>query len=413
MNRSRLCLCALLSCCLSAPAADWPQFRGPNGDGHYDGPKIPVEWGPDKNIVWKTPIPGLGWSSPIVWKGKVYLTTAVDDQKGYSLEAICVDAKSGKIDWQKEAFVEDTASAPKPHTKNSHASPTPVTDGERLYVHFGHMGTAALSLDGRILWKNSNLKYTPVHGNGGSPIVVDDKLVFSCDGSDVQFIVALDKKNGNVAWKTERKGGHPKGFSFSTPQVITVNGKKEIISPASGMVAAYEPAKGAEIWRVKYNGYSLIPRPIFGDGLLFIPTGYDSPVLNAIKPEGKGDLTSSNIAWTVKRAVPHTASLLFVDDSVYMVSDGGVASCLNAKTGEVHWSERIAGKYSASPIYHDGKIFFTSEEGQGTVIAAGKEFKVLQKNDLKERTFASFAAVDGALYVRTEKELYRFEEKSP
>jgi outer membrane protein assembly factor BamB len=190
-----------------------------------------------------------------------------------------------------------------------------------------------------------------------------------------------------------------------------VNGNAQIIAPASGMVAAYEPAKGTEIWRVKYNGYSLIPRPIFGDGLLFIATGYDSPVLDAIRPDGKGDVTSSNVVWTVKRAVPHTASLLFAHDDVYMVSDGGVASCLDAKTGEVYWSERIGGNYSASPILCDDKIYFTSEEGQGTVVAAAHEFKVLQKNDLKEKTFASFAAVDGALFVRTEKNLYRFEEK--
>jgi outer membrane protein assembly factor BamB len=274
------------------------------------------------------------------------------------------------------------------------------------------MGTAALSMDGKqVIWKTSKLAYKPVHGNGGSPIVVDNKLVFSIDGVDMQCVVALDKKTGNVAWKTDRNVNPPKGFSFATPHLITENGKKLIVSPGSGMVAAYDPAKGTEVWRVTYNGYSLIPRPVFGNGLVFVATGYDSPTLQAIKPDGKGDVTSSKVAWTVKRAVPNTPSVLLNEDELYMVSDGGVASCLDAKTGEVHWSERIPGNYSASPIAHDGKIWFTSEQGNGVVLAAGKEFKVLKQNDLKDRTFASFAAVDGALFVRTEKELYRFEVK--
>ncbi len=376
---------------------------------------MPTEWGPNKNVVWKTPIPGEGWSSPIVWKGKVYLTSAVQKTgktADYSLQAFCVDAKSGKIDWQKEVFAESAATAPKIHKKNSHASATPVTDGERLYVHFGHMGTAALSLDGKqILWKTNKLAYKPVHGNGGSPILVEDKLVFNCDGGDAQFIVALNKKTGAVVWKTDRKTTHSNGFSFATPQLISDDGKKLIVSPGSGLVAAYEPVKGTEVWRVNYNGYSLIPRPVFGNGLLYVATGYNTPVLHAIKPAGKGDVTSSNIVWTAKKSVPHTPSLLFDNDELYMVSDAGIASCLNAKTGEPYWNERIPGNYSASPIAHDGKIWFTSEQGNGVVLAAGKEFKIIKQNDMQEKTFASFAAVDGALFVRTEKQLFRFEQK--
>jgi len=393
-------------------AADWPQFRGPAGDGHYDGPKLPTKWGPDTNVAWKTPIPGLGWSSPIIWKGKIYLTTAVEEKGSYSLRALCLDAKTGKIDWSKEVFKEDTATAPKIHNKNSHASSSPITDGERLYVHFGHMGTAALTLDGKqIVWKNDKLKYKPVHGNGGSPILVDDKLVFNCDGGDVQFIVALDKKTGNIAWKTDRKGGYSKGFSFSTPHLITAGKEKLIVSPASGMVAAYDPAKGTEVWRVKYDGYSLIPKPVFAGGLVYVATGYNTPSLHAIKPEGKGDITGSSIAWSVKRAVPHTPSLLHHGNELYMVSDGGLATCMDAKSGEVLWSERVKGNYSASPTFADGKIFLTSEDGKGTVLAAGREFKVLEENELGERTFAAFAAADGSLFVRTDKQLYCFKDK--
>ena len=410
MNRLAFC-CALLLSSLTL-AADWPQFRGPAGDGHYDGPKLPTKWGPDTNVAWKTPIPGLGWSSPIVWKGKVYLTTAVEEKGGYSLRALCLDAKTGKIEWSKEVFREESATAPKIHNKNSHASSSPIIDGERLYVHFGHMGTAALSLDGKqILWKNDKLKYKPVHGNGGSPILVDDKIVFNCDGGDVQFIVALDKKTGNIAWKTDRKGGYPRGFSFATPLLITRGKERLIISPGSGLVGAYDPATGTEVWRVKYDGYSLIPKPVFGDGLVYVATGYNTPSLHAIKPDGKGDITASNVAWTLKRSVPHTPSMLYDGNELYMVSDGGLATCMDTKSGEVLWSERVKGNYSASPTFADGKIFLTSEDGKGTVLAAGREFKVLQENDLGERTFAAFAAADGNLLVRTDKQLYCFREK--
>lgn len=391
-------------------AADWPQFRGPTGDGLYIGPPIPIEWGPEKNVVWKTPIPGRGWSSPIVWQGRVYLTTAVEQGKRHSLDALAVDCQSGKIVWQREVFVEDASKAPTPHAKNSHASPTPVTDGRRLYVHFGHMGTAALDFAGNVLWKNETLGYTPVHGNGGSPIVVGDKLIFSCDGTETQIVVALETSTGKVAWKAPRNANPSKAFSFATPHLIAVDGQDQVVSPGSNMTAAYDPATGKELWRVNYDGYSLIQRPVYGHGFVYIQTGFNNPILHAVKP-GAGDVTSSNIAWTYRRSVPHTASYLLAGDDLFMVSDKGIATSLDAKTGKMHWSERVPGGYSASPIYHDGKIWLTNEDGGGTVLAAGKTFKVLAQNDLKEKTLASFAAADGALYVRTEHHLYRFEAK--
>jgi outer membrane protein assembly factor BamB len=396
-----------LAAAVPAPAADWPQLRGPTGDGHYAGPALLTEWGPAKNVAWKAPIPGRGWSSPVVCKGRVYLTTAVEQGEKYSLRALAVDAANGTILWDTEVFAHDAAAMPKTHAKNSQASPTPVTDGQRLYVHFGHLGTAALDLDGKVLWRNDTFKYKPVHGNGGSPILVGDKLVFSCDGSDVQLVVALDTATGAVAWKTPRNGGAGKSFSFATPHVITVDGGAQIVSPGSNVLAAYDPGTGREIWRARFDGYSLIQRPVFGHGLVFAQTGFDSPTLLAVKP-GRGDVTATNVAWTTKRAVPHTPSFLLVGDELYMVSDRGVVTCLDAKTGKVHWSERLPGGYSASPIYHDGKIWLTNEEGAGTVLRAGKTFQVLARNDLTERTLASFAAADGALYVRTEKHLYRF-----
>lgn len=400
---------ALLFTTTPALAADWPQFRGPTGDGHYTGPNLPTEWGPDKNVAWKTAIPGKGWSSPIVWKGMIYLTTAVAQGNGdQSLRAICVNVQSGKIEWNKEVFTEAKGKAPNPHPKNSHASPTPTTDGERLYVHFGHMGTAALDLKGNIAWKRTGLYDKPVHGNGGSPILVDGLLVFSCDGADKQFVIALNTKDGKDAWRTPRNGGAVKTFSFSTPTVIEQDGKKLIISEGSDVIAAYDAKSGKEVWRSKFSGYSLIPKPVVGLGMVYFSTGYDSPSFMAVKLGGAGDVTNSHAGWKVGKVAPHTPSPLLVDESIFLVSDRGGMSCLDAKTGEKIWEDKVKGAYSASPIYADGKIYLTSEEGKGTLLEAGRKFNVLGEFDMKEKTFASFAAVDGALYVRTEAQLYKF-----
>jgi len=396
-----------------AHASDWPQFRGPNADGHYSGPKLPTEWGTDKNVAWKQAIPGQGWSSPIISKGKIYLTTAVEKKAGgYSLRALCLDTSSGKIEWNKEVFVE-AGNSPKIHSKNSHASPTPISDGERIYVHFGHMGTAALDLKGQILWAKSDLKYSPVHGNGGSPILAGDNLVFSIDGADMQAVVARSKKTGAIAWKTDRNSKAPKKFSFSTPLLVTVNKRDQIVSPASGFVASYEPATGRELWRASYPtpGYSVIPQPVVGPDLIYVSTSYDSPSLLALKLEGSGDVTSSNTSWTLKKGAPHTPTPLLVGDELYLLADNGIFTCVDAKSGSVHWSQRLTGGYSASPIAADGKIYITNETGTGYVVEAGKEYKEISQSKLGEKTLATFAAADGALYIRTESQLYRFGEK--
>jgi outer membrane protein assembly factor BamB len=414
LKRLSLAAAAIVCLCLPARAENWPEFRGPTGQGIVREGKLPIEWSSTKNVVWKQPIPGLGWSSPIVYSERIYLTTAVPDDKGnQSLQALCLDAKTGKLLWEKEVFLQDGKTAPRIHRKNSHASPTPLTDGQRLYVHFGHQGTAALDLDGKILWQNTTLKYEPIHGNGGTLCFIDKGLVFSCDGFDKQFVVALDRATGKVLWKTDRKTDAFKKFSFCTPLLITVKGKPQVISPGAGVVCAYDPTNGKEIWRAGYeDGYSLIPRPVFGHGLLFICTGFDTPGLIAVRPDGQGDVTKSHIDWTASKAVPLTPSLLLVGDELYMVSDLGIASCLDAKTGQVHWQERLGGQFSASPLYADGKIYFQSEDGNGTVIKAGKKFEVLaKKNAMGERTFASYAVSDGALFIRTEKHLYRIEAR--
>ncbi|MCZ2343142.1 MAG: PQQ-like beta-propeller repeat protein [Bacteroidales bacterium] len=401
----------------SSLAADWTEFRGPDGTGHYSGPPLPLQWGTDTPAAWKTPIVGKGWSSPILLKGRLYLTTAVPQTQGnhtqYSLRALCLDAATGKQLWERELFVEDTKTDPQPHKKNSHASPTPLTDGERIFIHFGHLGTAALDFDGSVAWKTQKFRYDPRHGSGASPILVDDLLFFTCDGNDKQFVVALDKRTGQVRWQTERNHGAKLGFSFATPQLIEHAGKKVIVSPASDFVMGYDPQTGKELWRVRYpkSGWSLITRPVYAHGLVYICTGYVNQHLIAFKPEGTGDITQ-NIVWQTKRNAANTPTPLIVGDELYMIADNGFMTCFDAKTGKVHWSERLAGNaYSASPIYADGNIFVTSEAGVGQVIAAGKSFReVAGPFDLQEKTFATFVPSDGALYIRTESQLYKFQK---
>ncbi len=329
----------LLSLPLALPlsAADWSQFRGPTQDGRAETAKLPTEWDKTKNVTWRKELPGEGWSSPAVAAGKIYLTAAVPGAaKGdFSLRVLCLDAKTGEMVWDKEVFKEVGGKAPGIHPKNSHASPTALIDGDQVFVHFGHMGTACLSAkDGKILWTQQTLSYSPVHGAGGSPLLVGDKLIFNIDGTDKQMIVALDRKTGEVAWKTPRNLKPAQAFSFSTPLLITVDGKEQVISAGSGVVMSVEPKTGKEIWRVKYgSGYSVVPRPLYGNGLVYVCTGYNTPSILAIKPDGAGDVTSTHVAWTVKKGAPRNASPLLLGDDLFMADDGGQITCVDAKTG--------------------------------------------------------------------------------
>jgi outer membrane protein assembly factor BamB len=404
-----LAIASLLSTTPSTRGEDWPEFRGPTGQGHSKARNLPAEWSNTQNVAWKQSIPGQGWSSPIIFKGRIYMTAAVpaESSSGFSLRALSLDAATGKILWNEEVFGQSSAPAPQIHKKNSHASSTPILEGNRLYVHFGPHGTACLDLDGKTLWRNTSLKYEPVHGNGGSPILVDDALIFSCEGAKDPFVVALNKSSGDVIWRVNRVSNSDKKFSFSTPLLITVNGKKQVISPGSNVVCAYDPATGKEIWRVRYEGYSVVPRPVVGHGMVFVSTSFDNPVVMAIRVDGHGDVTSSHVAWTMTRGAPKTPSLLLVGDELYMASDNGMVSCVDAKTGKLHWQERIGGDCSASPVYADGKIYIQNEQGVGVVLKAGKEFQKLASNAMSERTLASYAIADNALFIRTDQHLYR------
>jgi outer membrane protein assembly factor BamB len=407
---SRVLMCALLVPC-AVSAADWPEFRGPTAQGLYDGKPLATKWSPTRNITWNQSIAGLGWSSPAIVKGRVYLTTAVPKEGSFSLRLICLEASSGKTVWDREVFDQDGAHSPSIHAKNSHASPSPVVCDERIYVHFGHQGTACFDVNGNELWKTRELKYPPVHGNGGSPLLLGDRLIFSCDGASNPFVVALSAAEGKVLWKTPRTFESVKKFAFATPLAIDVLGKTQVVLPGAGGVAAYDPKSGSEIWKVRYDGYSVIPRPVFGHGMVFVSSSFDSAAMLAIRVDGSGDVTDSHVAWQLKRGAPHSASPLLVGDELYLVSDRGQASCVDAKTGKVHWQESVKGGYSSSPLYANGKVYFENETGTVTVVKADKKFEVLAQNAMNERTMASLAAADGAIYLRTEKALYRIEEK--
>jgi outer membrane protein assembly factor BamB len=399
---------------LPSVADDWPQFRGPNADGVADATGVPIRWSATENVAWKTPIPGSGWSSPVLAHDRVYLTTADagEDAGDGSLRAVCVDAADGKILWNVEVFQPEANVTRQVHTKNTLASSTPIVTDDRLFVHFGHMGTAALDLGGNVIWRQQKLRYPPVHGNGGSPVLVDNLLVFSCDGASDPFVAALDQAGGEVRWQTPRNTSASKTFSFSSPIVIDVDGAQQVISAGSGFVGGYEPQDGRELWRVKYGeGYSVVPRPVFAHGLVFVATGFNRAELLAIDPRGaEGDATE-NVVWRYGRGVSLTPSLLVVGNELYLVSDNGVATCLDARSGTVHWTERLAGDFSASPVFANGNVYFTNEAGTTYVVRADRTYALVATNDLEERTLASPAVVNGSIFLRTESHLWRVGER--
>lgn len=388
-------------------AEDWPQFRGPTGQGHSSERGLPLDWSESRNVKWKTPVPGRGWSSPVVVGGRVWLTTSVK-ANGASLRAVAYDVETGREAVNVEIF--HMRSAELLNAKNSHASPTPIAEGDRVFVHFGAEGTAALSTSGEIVWK-TRLPYQSQHGNGGSPMLYGDLLILSCDGSDQAYVVALDKRTGKVRWKTWRR--QPWDQAYTTPLLIRVGEQDQVVSVGAYRAAAYDPHTGKEIWRVSYaDGFSNVPRPVYAHGLVYIATGFQQPTLLAVRPDGSGDVTKTHIAWTLRRAAPLTPSPLIVGDEIYVVNDGGIASCLDAKTGDTHWQQRLGGEYSASPVFADGRIYFLNEEGVATVITPGKAFLRLATASLDGATLASIAIADGSIFIRSDTHLYRIVKTS-
>jgi outer membrane protein assembly factor BamB len=397
---------------------NWPEFRGPSAQGHSAAHGLPTEWSAEKNIVWRTDLPGRSWSSPVVAAGRIILTNAIplvegDESKGVSLHVFAVDAATGKQAWDSNIFQVTDEAALRMHKKNSQASPSVICEAGRIYAHFSHHGTACVDVTGKILWTTREHSLKSKHGTGGSPVIVDDLLIFDNDSDETPGVVALDKQTGKTRWRVTRPPTEAKSkFSFCTPLVIEVKGQKQVISPGSGIVQALNPKDGSEIWHVLYaSGYSVVPRPVYAHGMIFLSSGYDKPVGYAIKADGQGDVTATHVAWTATKHVPLNPSMLVIGDELYMLDDGGFLSCLDARSGDVHYQERLVGPSSASLLFADGHIYAIDELGKTAVVAPGKTMQVLATSELGEKTQSSMAVCDNDLIIRTEKALYRVGKK--
>ncbi len=429
------CVLSMVLAGLNHPAAaDWPQFRGPAGDGCASAEDLPTSWGGlFEPVAWQTDIPGRGWSSPLIVGSRVWLTsaeqTALDEQlltdklerNPYGIEpfqahasvdllAIELDLETGKT---LRKILLRTVNDPAPiHATNSYASPTPVTDGQNLYCHFGSFGTLALSLEnGEILWQRQ-FNLDDITGPGSSPVLAGDLLILACDGVDAQFVVGLNKQTGEEVWRRERPpietddAKHRR--AFCTPLLIEHEGQQQLVAPCAQWTVAYNPATGDERWRVDHGpgGHAIVPRPVFRDGIVYVTTGYMKPQLWAIRVDGRGDVTESHVLWKYQRQVPTIASPVLDESAIYFVSEIGIVSCLDRHTGSLLWQERLEGSFAASPLLADGKLYFASREGTTYVLRPGPKYEELARNRLRGQTFASFAAADRMLLIRTDPTLY-------
>lgn len=419
-----LVIAACLLCTAIASAdTNWPRFRGPTGQGISDSTGLPLHWNESRNVVWKTPIHGRAWSSPVIWKNQVWLTTATED--GRQRFAVCVDRDSGKIVFDEMLF--DVPTPQYIHPFNSYASPTPVIEEGRIYVTFGSAGTACLDTsDGKVLWQRTDFVCNHFRGAGSSPLLIDNLLVMNFDGSDFQYVVALDKHTGQTVWQKTRSMDYqdlqPDGSvkaqgdwrkAFSTPIEAHLGGQELIISLGSKAYYAYEPLTGREIWRYEYRpSYSASATPVIGNGIIYICSGFGQAMLLALRPDDhRGLLTDAQVVWKQIRHVPNKPSPLLVKGRLYLITDSGIASAVDAQKGQPVWHSRIDGDFSASPTYADGHIFFCSENGTTTVVDAGDQFNVLAQNTLADGMLASPAIAGKALFLRTRTALYRIEQR--
>ena len=396
--------------CVPAAGENWTEFRGPAGTGISAAKNLPLSWSEEENIRWKLEVHGKGWSSPVSWGNQLWLTTATED--GKKLYALCVDRIKGTIVHDILVFENE-----KPrfcHPTNSYASPTPVIEKGRVYVHFGSYGTACLdSNSGRILWTRRDFACNHWRGPGSSPVIAGKHLIVAYDGYDLQFVVALDKQTGKTIWKRDRNidygtdnGDRKK--AYSTGALIDVNGRSQFVSPSAVETISYDPATGEEFWRIRHGGMNAAIRPLVGNGLLYIAAGSGPTSLVAIRPDGSGDITETHMAWSSGKSIPKRPAPLLIDDRLFLLNDEGIASCLNAASGEIIWQQRVGGggSYRSSPVYSEGKIYWFSLEGDAHVIAAGDEYKLLATSTLDNGCQASPVPVDDTLYVRTTKHLY-------
>jgi outer membrane protein assembly factor BamB len=417
---------ALMMLLVVAGRTDWPEFRGPSGDGHAVAPEggkgVPLEWSETRNVRWKRPIPHRGWSAPVVLGGQVWLTTATEE--GHDYYAIGLDAETGEIRFNERVFHREN---PEPlgngASMNCYATPSSYLEPGRVYVHFGSAGTACLDTStGKVLWKRDDLPCRHYRGPSSSLVSFENLVILTMDGADLQYTVALDKSTGRTVWKTDRsvawndenvpgemaRDGDLRK-AHSTPLIVQASGKPQLISAGAKAAYGYDPRTGREIWRVEYPDWSVAPRPVYGDGMAYLVTGLSKKEMWAVRTDGSGDVSETGVVWKLKTHVGRYASPLLVDGLIYMAAEESFISCFEAATGKVVWTERVGGKYAASPVYAAGRLYFFSQEGKTTVLRPGREFEVLATNALEDGFMASPAVSGGAFYLRTRTHLYRIE----
>ena len=416
-------LTALLALALTAQAADgWPRFLGPNGNNTTAMKGLPLEWQeatdnkPARNLKWKVELPGEGWSSPVIGADRIYCTTALDE--GHSLHALCIALADGKILWDVEVF--KNAAPPPNHKRNSYASPTPLLEGDHLYVTFGTMGTACLAVkDGAKIWENRDLVWDQQNGPGGSMSGFGDLLLIPCDGADVQYEAALSKKDGRLVWKSERSAkpdlqNKPKDMhkAYGTPVVINVDGKPVSITMAAERLYALDPNTGRELWHIVTPGFSNVPLPVSDGRQIYISTGFNKGEMWGIKhASATGDATGTHVVWKQSKGATTESTPVVVGSRLYYVNSGGIATCLNTADGSVVWQQRLGPDFAATPLVADGRLYFFDTRSNCYVIEPGDTFRLLATNSLESGCMASPAVAGKAMIVRTKTHLYRIEDQ--
>lgn len=411
-----LCVLSLfLAVCQNSMAENWTRFRGPNGQGISSENNLPVRWSGTDQVAWKTAIPGKGWSSPIVYGRQVFLTTATED--GVSCRIICVNRDDGSIAWNTEVHRQKPGPM---RRQNSYATPTPVTDGKRVYAVFYDGTVAAVDFAGKPVWKSQEVDFFSLHGLGASPVLVDGQLIMPYDGSSEEesrvgwkipwknaVVLSLDAETGDVRWKGRRgesRVGHV------TP--ILVEHGKQLVSAGGDRVQGFDPQTGERIWSIYSQGEGVTPSPVVGGGMIFTSSGFEAPTIRAIRLGGQGDVTESHIVWEQKKGVPALASLLYVEPHLYTITRDNILHCLEASTGKIVWLERLNGVHSASPVFADGKIYILSEDGVTIVLRPGTKYDEIARNELGETCLASMAVSDGQFFIRSAENLFCIGESS-
>ncbi len=419
MKHTAYLLALLLLIAGAVNAQNWPQFRGPNGQGHSAETGLPLKWSATENIAWKTELPGESWSSPIVWGNRVFVTTATDG--GTSCRVIALDRKTGAILWNKEVFKQTIR---RKEGRNSYATPTPATDGKLVYACFGDGSFVALDFAGRIVWTNRDYPFYGQHGLGTALLLHDELLLMARDGSsdgedkkigwqtpwDKAYVVALDAKTGKERWKAKR------GLSRISHGMPTIwkapDGRVQVVGEAGDVLQGFDFKTGERLWSSEVIGEGKVPSVVIGDGLAFTSGGWGGKEsIKAFKLGGAGELKESNLVWEQRKGMPKVPSMIYVKPYLFAITDGGVATCMKADTGELLWQQRIGGTFSASPVAAEGRIYFVGDDGETTVIKAGPAFEVLAKNPLDQMVQASPAISQGQLFIRTDKHLFAIGRK--